>query len=685
MKPDLTRRAAISRLAGVAAIPSIDIDEFTALARQASLKYFGAIRYGGQASAIAAGEAASHVGDLFSVDDGLGILAYREKTNAGSIEIARTVTSEALESPSGLSLLGHKFPYLGAAKRQLNDILNLRQGLTPEDMTTSPCGASDKSLVQDDTVAVRRWIESGAENLFIPPGRFYGVNEELISALNGRHIIGGGRCGLVALDQMRGKALLQINGNDTTLASFSVYNPLLNGSPKGPKTFGILINANKVSAVQLYVEDFEECIAVDAGGEYMESSFVFCEGRIFGQGGGPSDLTSDIGEDRGGFITVWGAISRVIGCGARPRMGTDARNGFFLENLDNFGGDYTSPDSSSVGIVIGNWCVPSKDNTGRVRRAFSLEGFKGGLIGYNFARGATWHEFQMPNTCNYSIIGSNIGISDISLEDKTGAAWSPVRAVFMNYIGANSETRGLSIDGNIAVCKTAAKHGFAIQGVGGTAFSVSVTGGKVLGEFEGHSTFSGLIGLDIVGGISVESMDIRGKFTNGMKFLNVDRLNVKNNYIEGSVQFAVTAEHGTKYISISNNHFKSTELGVQFVNFFKCNIFDNLFEGVLGNEMVFGGVNGLAIIKSNTDADGNGKIVDFGKNQIHLIDENPGFNYDRRVQINLLADLNSFVNIWGKHGGKQIVSDDNAIWVAGGDEPNSPWLKVGTKISINPN
>ncbi|WP_197051979.1 hypothetical protein [Sphingomonas sp. 35-24ZXX] len=73
----------------------------------AASNFYGIAQYGNLAAAIAAGEAATDLGSLFSVDDGVGNLVFRAKTVAGSLEVARTITPASLASPEGAGISGY--------------------------------------------------------------------------------------------------------------------------------------------------------------------------------------------------------------------------------------------------------------------------------------------------------------------------------------------------------------------------------------------------------------------------------------------------------------------------------------------------------------------------------------------------------------------------------------------------
>lgn len=106
VKNGVTRRGAVGGLFAGAAAPLVSAARLAADTALAASNYFGIATYGSLLAAIAAGEAATAAGGLFSVDDGEGGLMYRERTAAGSVEVARTLTARSLELPQSADRIG---------------------------------------------------------------------------------------------------------------------------------------------------------------------------------------------------------------------------------------------------------------------------------------------------------------------------------------------------------------------------------------------------------------------------------------------------------------------------------------------------------------------------------------------------------------------------------------------------
>lgn len=116
VKNGVTRRGAVGALVAASVAPHVDAAELAASTALAASNFFGTATYGSMAAAIAAGEAATALGGLFSVDDANGNLVYRERTAGGSVEVARTLTPVALSGEAGAE-------QIGTAEGRLSDVL----------------------------------------------------------------------------------------------------------------------------------------------------------------------------------------------------------------------------------------------------------------------------------------------------------------------------------------------------------------------------------------------------------------------------------------------------------------------------------------------------------------------------------------------------------------------------------
>lgn len=120
VKNGVTRRGAVGALVAASVAPHVDAAELAAATALAASNYYGTATYGTMAAAIAAGEAATAPGGLFSVDDANGNLLYRERTAGGSVEVARTLTPGSLASEAGAEQIGTRYGMLDEVLASIN-------------------------------------------------------------------------------------------------------------------------------------------------------------------------------------------------------------------------------------------------------------------------------------------------------------------------------------------------------------------------------------------------------------------------------------------------------------------------------------------------------------------------------------------------------------------------------------
>lgn len=124
MQDDVSRRGAISAIMAATVAPNIDSAQLAAQSALGASNFFGTAQFGSSAAAIAAGEAATPIGGIFSIDDGEGNLIHLARIDGGSSEIARTLTPSALAADDGASRIGSKRTPT-AALLHLDELLDL--------------------------------------------------------------------------------------------------------------------------------------------------------------------------------------------------------------------------------------------------------------------------------------------------------------------------------------------------------------------------------------------------------------------------------------------------------------------------------------------------------------------------------------------------------------------------------
>lgn len=116
VKNGVTRRGAVGALVSASVAPHVDAAELAAATALTASNFYGTATYGTMAAAIAAGEAATAPGGLFSINDANGNLLYRERTAGGSVEVARTLTPVSLSGTAGAE-------QIGTAEGRLDEVL----------------------------------------------------------------------------------------------------------------------------------------------------------------------------------------------------------------------------------------------------------------------------------------------------------------------------------------------------------------------------------------------------------------------------------------------------------------------------------------------------------------------------------------------------------------------------------
>jgi hypothetical protein len=300
-------------------------------------------------------------------------------------------------------------------------------------------------------------------------------------------------------------------------------------------------------------------------------------------------------------------------------------------------------------------------------------------------RGCTWQNYQLPNSCDYTVVGPNIAVCDIDPADASGSAWSPVRSCFINYIGPSATTKSLSFDsGCIAVLKTAAMHGFCVQGANGTVEHGGTVRGRAVAEVDMGTGYHGLLASDVAGALRVTDFESWGAFRNGANFQNVSKVEIGNFLIGGASDFAISASAGCETAMVRNGTIRSCACGTEL-----SGVTTGLLENVVTDdvdslEVSLAGTGGTLIMKGCVDIDGSGVVSDSGTNTKLLVAENPGYNADHRVAATQITSKTSKLNTWGKHAGKLAVDANNVTWIATGSGATDTWKKVEDGTTTTP-
>lgn len=112
----------------------------------------------------AAGEAASAADQLFSTDDGAGVLIYYRRTSAGSTEIGRALTPARLAAEDGAALIGYGTDTAKTAMDRFR--LQIMATRTRTRDATFYGYSTEASAAQNDDALARAYAE--ADEVFIP-------------------------------------------------------------------------------------------------------------------------------------------------------------------------------------------------------------------------------------------------------------------------------------------------------------------------------------------------------------------------------------------------------------------------------------------------------------------------------------------------------------------------------------
>lgn len=164
VKDGVTRRGAVAGLVAASVAPHVDAAELAASTALAASNFYGTAAYGSEALAIVAGETATAVGGLFSVDDGGGNLIYRERTAGGSIEVGRAITPSALSADDGGRHVKVKIEAPGSVPRTIlekaDDMISARD-----------FGAVGNGLI-NDTPAFLLIEALDVDDIYLPAGSY---------------------------------------------------------------------------------------------------------------------------------------------------------------------------------------------------------------------------------------------------------------------------------------------------------------------------------------------------------------------------------------------------------------------------------------------------------------------------------------------------------------------------------
>jgi hypothetical protein len=500
------------------------------------------------------------------------------------------------------------------------------------------------------------------------------INKSIKLTVKNQIIEGRGNGIITPLRNMSNEFLLELKADATQIHGMVFDNPMLLKSETGGRQGGIMISANYCEIANCYFYRMLQSVVAPAGfgawgTKIVNNWFLEC----LGAGTGMRDLRSKLGEDRGDAVTIWGSGTIMTGNHAYCKAGEDARLAFHAEGLP--GARKYLRDFDHKDIIMANNMAK-----GSFRRHFAMENITDGIsIGNISMGGATWwgeayiqcKNINVKNTIRYSN----------SPEIVNGKAWRPIKAA----IAVVNFNEGINIDSTVLIAKGTEAYGFAIATQTGehditlsgsminegartntalylnqpksfrinnldtqgfaraaqitTGKDVTITSSNCYHQLNGTGK-----GMEIVKGTG-GNIAINGDTYNGattvFKLPNVDNLSIQNTRVSGSERFAELS--GIKQSLLVTHNMVSADKS-------------------------------MALVYS----DGSAPDISW------LVEGNIGIRSNFSYTSAQLSSLNSNLNQRSKHAGKNVCVNSNAVYVALGGAPESPWLNLATQKMIKP-
>jgi hypothetical protein len=243
----VTRRSALAALTSSALYSELGLGIEARRQILLKLSFFGIAQYGSVAAAIAAGEAATEIGNLFSVDDGAGNLVFRARIVGGSVQVATTVTPASLASTDGEPLVAaekvgqQKSPGIIRSQQDIN-----RDGWSVLDFFPS----------RNKRQLVREFSESAAAECTDDFNAALASGEALIIAPAGRYLVEGALVGSGAL-KLRGAGSAKSIIQKPDGSADHVFRMLGTNIKRNVEISGFTMDGNAVDAIMVleYLED----------------------------------------------------------------------------------------------------------------------------------------------------------------------------------------------------------------------------------------------------------------------------------------------------------------------------------------------------------------------------------------------------------------------------------------------
>lgn len=500
------------------------------------------------------------------------------------------------------------------------------------------------------------------------------INKSIKLTLKNQIIEGRGNGIITPLGNMGNEFLLELKADATQIHGMVFDNPMLLKSETGGRQGGIMISANYCEVSNCYFYRMLQSVIAPAsfgayGTKITNNWFLEC----LGAGTGMRDLHSKLGEDRGDAVTIWGSGTIMTGNHAYCKPGEDARLAFHAEGLP--GARKHVRDFDHKDIIMANNMAK-----GSFRRHFAMENINGGIsIGNISMGGATWwgeayiqcKNINVKNTIRYSN----------SPDILNGNAWRPIKAA----IAVVNFNEGVNIDSTVLIAKGTKAYGFAIATQTGD-HDVTLSGSMIN---EGARTNTALF-LNQPKSFRINNLDTRGFSRAAQITTNKDVTITSNNsyhQLNGTGKGMEVVKGSGGSIAINGDTYTGATTAFKLPNVDHLSIQNTR----VSDSERFAELSGIkqSLLVTNNMATtqqaiplvySNGSAPDISWS----VEGNIGIRSNFSFTSAQLSAINSALNQRSKHAGKSVSVNNNAVYVALGSAPDSPWLNIATQKTVKP-
>ena len=523
----------------------------------------------------------------------------------------------------------------------------------------------------DNYAALQQLVE---DKKFLTIDTPISISDSIKLNVKNQIIEGRSNCIITPLQGMQSKFLFELHAEATRLHGLWLDNPLLLKTPRGGRQGGVMIAANFCEISNSYFYRMLQSIVAQAsfgayGTKIIDNWFLEC----LGAGPGMSDLKSNLGEDRGDAVSIWGAGTILTGNHAYLKDGEDARIAFHAEGLPHTPKVKSDFDHKDI-IFMNNMAY------GAFRRHFAFENITNGVsIGNISMGGATWWGESYTQCKN--IIAENIIRLTVQPENKNGQAWRPVKAgtAVLNYNEAVKISSSIMLDNGVQA------SGFAIASQTGD-HDITLSGNMI----NKGSKKNVAVNLNKPKSVRIQNLHTSG-FGRAISLVASENMTVQSsNCIHecSGTDVGVLMIHGSGgNVQINGDTYTGVTSAFKVANLDNLTICNTTVEA----QENFASLSNIKhnLMLTNNIARGEKKIPLKYSNTTSPdaswhIDGNIGIANQLAFKESQLINVNSALNQRCKYAGKNIVLSDHRLFVALGDTPDAPWLSLTDQKTLIP-